>query len=230
MGQSTARPGVHAVETSDSSAHESEASHSRRRVRSKRTFKMQKVWGVNDVGQFFVTGATDAAGKPSHFFCRVCGKDVSVLMLGLHEILRHYQGVKHFARDQRLRLETPGWRVLDFEGNLLSESELERRREHILRGPLVVRDCEYPFAEDFIIDESGAPDATLPVAAKVSSLIETLRLGGPYELVSHLWSQFTLIASRVNIEVACSREEVLVGIVLLVLTIIRVHWLIGAVF
>ena len=218
LGQSTARPGVHAVETNDSSPDESEASHSRRRVRLKRTFKMKKVWGANEVGQFFVIGATDAAGKPSHFYCRVCRKDVSVLTHGPHEILRHYQGVKHFARDQRLRLETPRWRVLDFEGNPLSESELERRREHILRGPLVVRDREYPFAKDLIIDESGAPDATLPVVAKVSSLIETLRLSGPYELVSQLWSHFTLIASRVNIEVAWSRDEVLVGIVLLVFT------------
>ena len=137
--------------------------------------------GANEVGQFFVTGATDAAGKPSHFYCRVCRKDVSVLTHGPHEILRHYQGVKHFARDQRLRLETPGWRVLDFEGNPLSESELE-----VLRGPLVVRDREYLYAEDSIVDESGALDATLPVVAKVSSLIEVLRLGGPYELVSQL--------------------------------------------
>ena len=218
LGQGTARRGVQAVDTSDSSAEESEASHSRRRVRSKRTFKMKKVWGASEVGQFFVTGATDAVGKPSHFYCRVCRKDVSVLTHGPQEIFRHYQGLKHFARDQRLRLETPGWRVLDFEGNPLSESELERRREHILRGPLVVRDREYPFAEDLIIDESGAPDATLPVVSKVSSLIETLRLGGPYELVSQLWSQFTLIASRVNIEVAWSRDEVLVGIVVLVIT------------
>ena len=186
LGQSTARPGVHATETSDSSADESEVSHSRRRVRSKRTFKMKKVWGTNEVVEFFVTGATDAAGKPSHFYCRVCRKDVSVLTHGPQEILRHYQGVKHFAPDQRLRLETPGWRLLDFEGNPLTESELERRREHILRGPLVVRDREYPFGEDLIIDESGAPDATLPVVSKVSSLIETLRLGGPYELVSQL--------------------------------------------
>ena len=68
---------------------------------------------------FFVTGATDGAGKPSHFYCQVCRKDVSVLTHGPHEILRHYQGVKHFARDQRLRLETPGWRALDFEENPL---------------------------------------------------------------------------------------------------------------
>ena len=218
LGQSNVRPGVAAVEKSDSSADESEASHPRRRVRSKRTFKMKKVWGADELGQFFVTGATDAAGKPSHFFCRVCRKDVSVLTHGPHEILRHYQGVKHFARDQRLRLETAGWRVLDFEGNPLSETELERRRVQILGGPLVVRDREYPFAEDLIIDESGSPDATLPVVTKVSSLLETLRLGGPYELVGQLWSQFTLIASRVNIEVAWSRDEVLVGIVLFVNT------------
>ena len=117
---------------------------------------MKKVWGANEVDQFFVTGTIDVAGKPSHFFCRVCRKDVSVLTHGPHEILRHYQGVKHFARDQRLRLETPGWRVLDSEGNPLSESELERGKEHIPRGPLVVRDREYPFADDLFVDESGA--------------------------------------------------------------------------
>ena len=138
-----------------------------------------------------------------------------MLTHGPHEILQHYQEVKPFARDQRSRLETPGWRVLDFEGDPLSESELERRREHILRGPLVVRNREYPFAKDLIEDESAAPDATLPVVAKVSSLIEILRLGGPYELVNQLRSQFTLIASRVNIDVAWSRDEVLVGVFLL---------------
>ena len=79
--------------------------------------------------------------------------------------------MKHFTRDQRLKLETPGWRVVDFEGNPLTESELERRRESILRGPLVIRDREYPFAEDLIVDDSGVPDAKLTVLAKVSSLV-----------------------------------------------------------
>ena len=59
--------------------------------------------------------------------------------------------------------------------------------EIIVRGPLVIRDREYPFAEGLIVDNSGAPDATLPVLAKVSSLIEVLRLSGPYELVHQLW-------------------------------------------
>ena len=48
-------------------------------------------------------------------FCRLCRKSVSVLRHGHHEVLRHFQGRRHFARDQRLRLETPGWRVLDFQ-------------------------------------------------------------------------------------------------------------------
>ena len=127
---------------SDTSADESEASHPCRRVRSKRAYKMKKVWAADEVGRFFVTGATDAASKPSHFYCRICRKDGSVLTRGPHEVLRHFQGVKHFAHDQRLRLETPCWRVLDFEGNPLSESELERRKEFILRGPLFIRDRE----------------------------------------------------------------------------------------
>ena len=99
LWENAARPGAHAADTTDSSADESEAGHPRRRVRSKRTFRMKKVWGRDEFGRFFVTGATDVAGKPSHFYCRICRKDVSVLTHGPHEILRHFQGVKHFARD-----------------------------------------------------------------------------------------------------------------------------------
>ena len=195
-----AHSGPHVVDTSDT----------RRHVRSKRTYKMTNVWGADEIGRFFVTGATDAAGKPSHFHCRLCCKDVSVLTHGVHEVLRQFQGVKQFARDQRLRLETPGWRALYFEGNPFSDSELERQRERIRRGLLVFRDREYLFAEDLIVDDSGAPDATLPfLAAKVSSLIEVLRLGGPYQLVYQLWSQFTSTASRMNVDVTWSRDEVL---------------------
>ena len=74
---------------------------------------------------------------------------------GVHEILRHYQGTKHFPRDQRLRLEAQGWRVLVFEGNIMREEEVERQRERILKAPQVVRDREYPFAEDLIVDSFG---------------------------------------------------------------------------
>ena len=91
------------------------------------------------------------------------------------------------------------------------EEEVARQRDRILKGPLVVRDRDYPFAEDLIADSSGTVDASLPVLAKVSSLVEVLRLGGSYELVHQLWSQFTLVTSQVNIDVTWSRDEVLVS-------------------
>ena len=72
LGHVSAPLSPHAADKSDTSADESEASHPRRRVRSKRTFTMKKVWAADEVGRFFVTRATDAAGKPSHFYYRIC--------------------------------------------------------------------------------------------------------------------------------------------------------------
>ena len=198
-------------DTTDTSGDESDAGEPRCRLRSKKTYKMKRAWGTSDVGQFFVNGPTVVAAKPSHFYCRFCREDVSVLTHGHHEILRHFQGSKYFPRDQRLMLEPPAWEVLDYEGNVLSPAEVERQREKIMRAPLVVRDREYPFSQDVTVDETGAVDPNLGVMAKVSSLIEVLRLGGSYELVYRLWAQFTLSAVRVNVDVTWSRDEVLVS-------------------
>ena len=97
---------------------------------------MKKGYAVGEQAQFVVTGPTDAANKLSDFYCRVCRKDVSVLTHGGYEIIRHFEGHRHFARDQRLRLETPGRRVLDFDGNPLPEDEFEKQREKIMLAPL----------------------------------------------------------------------------------------------
>ena len=134
-----------------------------------------------------------------------------MLTHGHHEVLRLFQGRRHFARDQHLRLETPGWRVLDFQGNPLSEDELERQREKIQKGPLVVRDREHPFAEDLITDEAGVIDPQLPVLAKVSCLVDAMKMGGSYGPVEKLWAQFVLTAGLVSAEVAGTRDEVVVG-------------------
>ena len=121
-----------------------------RRLRSRRIFRMKEGYAVGEPAQFFVTGPTDAANKLSEFYCRMCRKDRSVLTHGGYEIIRHFQGYRHFARDQRLCLETPGWRVLDFDGNPLSEDDFERQREKIMLAPVVVRDREH---------FSGGPDS-----------------------------------------------------------------------
>ena len=180
------------VETSDTSGDETYASQGRRKVLSKKTYRMKKVYAATELGRFFVTGPIGAANTPSHFYCRLCRKNVSVLTHGHHEVLRHFQGRRHFARDQRLHLETPGWRVLDFQG-------------------LVVRDCEHPFAEDLISDEAGVIDPQLPVLTKLSCLVDGLKMGGSYGLIKKLWAQFVLTAGPVNCEVAWTRYEVLVG-------------------
>ena len=175
---------------------------------------MKKGYAVGELAQFFVTGPTDAANELSEFYCRLCRKDVSVLTHWGYEVIRHFQGHRHFACDQPLRLETPGRRVLDFDGNPRPEDELERQRERIMLAPLVVRDREYPFREDLIPDASGNVDPQLPMLAKVSCLIDALQLGGIYELVEKLWEGFVLTASQINVTVAWSRDEVLVSSVL----------------
>ena len=156
---------------SDTSGRENDMGETRRQLQSKMTYKTEKAWGASDVGQLFVTGLRDAATQSSHSCCRIVRKNVSVLTHGHHEILRHFQGSKHFPRDQHLRLETPGWEMLIYEATAMSPAEVERQREKIMRTPLVVRDREYPFSEDVIFDETGAVDPNLGNMAKVSSLI-----------------------------------------------------------
>ena len=199
------------VEKSDNSGDENDASQGRRKFLSKKTYRMKKVYAATELGRFFVTGPSDAANMPSHLYCRLCGKNVSVLTHGHPEVLRHFQGRRHFALDQRLRLETPGWRVLDFQGNPLTKDELEWQTEKIQKGPLVVRDREHPFAEDLISDEAGVIDPQLPVLTKASCLVDGLKMEGSYGLIEKLWAQFVVTAGPVKRQVAWTRDEVLVG-------------------
>ena len=196
---------------SDTSGDETDASKVRLKILSKKTFRMNKVYAATELGRLFVTEPSEAANMSSYFYCRVCRKNLSVLTHEHHEVLRHFHGSRHFARDQRLRLETPAWRVLDFQGNPLTEDDLERQREKIRKGALVVRDREQPFTEDLTTDEAGVVDPQLPVLTKVSCLVDALKMGRSYGLIEKLWAQFVLTAGPVHTEVAWTRHEVLVG-------------------
>ena len=92
---------------------------------------MEKKYATDELGRFFVTGPIDASNKLIEFYCRICHKDVSVMVIthGSSEFLRHFQGTRHFARNQRLRLDTPVWRVLDISEKPLTEDELMRQTE-----------------------------------------------------------------------------------------------------
>ena len=124
-----------------------------RRKLSRNMYTLKRSHATTEFASLFVTGATKAANKPGSFFCRVCRKDMSVAAKGGYEIRRHFQGHKHFGRDQRYRLETPGWRVVDVGGQPLGAGELERRREEVASYPLVTFGNEYSFAEDLIEGE-----------------------------------------------------------------------------
>ena len=67
LRQGAASPCPRGLDTSDTSRYESKTSQPRRHVGSKRTNKIKKFWGADEVGRFFVTGSTDAAGAPSYF-------------------------------------------------------------------------------------------------------------------------------------------------------------------
>ena len=123
-------------DTMDTCGEDTDVEQPRRRVRSRRSFKMKKAYAVDKLAQFFVTGPTDAANKVSEFHCRMCRNDVSAPSHGGYEIIRNFLGHRHFARDQRLRLETPGCRVLDFDSNPLLKDELEGQQEKIMLAPL----------------------------------------------------------------------------------------------
>ena len=210
--QGPSQPARPVIETTDTNRDEGVISHWKNKVLSKKTDKMKKAWASDELARLFVNDPIDPMAKPSHFHCQLCQRNVSVLTQGSFEILRHYQGAKYFAIDQRLRLETSGRRVIDFSWNLLPGEKIERQRARIMQKRLVRRDREYPFCQDLITDDASVVDPQLPILTKVSSSLEFLRLGGSYELEEQLCAQFSLTGGCVGIEVCWSHYEVLVSI------------------
>ena len=173
---------------------------------------MKNVSAFDELARLFVTGLTVPVTKPSHFYRQFCRRDVSALTHGSFGILRHYQETRHFAMDQRLRLETLGWIVINFSENPLPDDEVERQRARIIHTPLVRRDREYPFCEGLVTDVGAVVGPQPSILAKVSSVLEVLRLGGSFELVEQLWALFSQTVICVSIEICWSRNEVLVNI------------------
>ena len=73
---------------------------------------------------------------------------------------------------QRLRLETPEWRVLELQESPLSEDEQKWQRSKMKKGALVGQDREHVFAEHLTDDESGVVDHKLPNLATVCCLVD----------------------------------------------------------
>ena len=129
LGPGALLSGLQVLEASDTRGDESEAGPSCRCVHSKRTHKIKTVCREEEeIGQIFVTGATDAFGRPGQFYCNFCQKKVPYLTHGSHEILPQFQGSKNFLREQRFRPKTPSRRVQDYEGISIAADEVGRQR------------------------------------------------------------------------------------------------------
>ena len=208
MEQSTSRVVLRVVETTDSSDNETEGSERHRRVHSNCTYKTMKVWGVDAVRHLFVTRTTQ-----SFLQLNLQKRYVSV-DTWVPRFSATLSWLETFLQGQHLRLESPGWRIIDYEGNPMTEEEVEQQRQRVLRASQVVRDREYTSAEDIIVDIFGAVDVSIPVVAELSGLVEALLLEESYELVHQLWSQFTLVFGQINVDVTSSLDEVLVNALL----------------
>ena len=123
----------------------SDNSRGRRNFLSQNIFRIKKSEGSDELGWFIVLGPTDAANKFSHFYCRVCQEDVSVLPHGLYEVLCHYRRAWQFQRDHCILMETRGWCVLDFQRNPLTENVLSVQNEKTRKVTLIVHSQEHPF-------------------------------------------------------------------------------------
>ena len=87
---------------------------------------------------FFITVPTDSSRKQSRFYCV---KGVLVLTDGASDVSEHLQGAHHFPRDQRLRLETPGWNFIYRKVARAADGQNQE-------GFPVLPNREYPLHED----------------------------------------------------------------------------------
>ena len=116
----------HALQTSDTSGDETDVSEPRRRVRTEKTFKMKKTFKI---WSFFRDRANGCIRETQSFL-------LPIMQEGCVSVDRRHardpaplSGDEHFPRDQRLRLKTPGWHALDFEGNVMRDEEVARQRD-----------------------------------------------------------------------------------------------------
>ena len=63
-----------------------------------------------------------------------------------HGQIRHFHGLATFPSEQHLSIETPGWRLMDFQGYSLTGDESERQGEKFQKDPLAAGTRKHTFA------------------------------------------------------------------------------------
>ena len=172
---------------------------------------MKKVCAATDLGKLLVKKPSDAANLLSHFLL----SGVPEERLRAHTWASWSVAAFHKAVVTLPVISACVWKHLGGACWISTEIHLARMSRNtkgkIKKAPLVVRDREHPFAEDLITDEAGVVEPQLPVLTNVFCLVDALRMGRSYELIEKLWAQVVLNAGLVNLQVAWTLDEVLVG-------------------
>ena len=188
LGESIATSNKRFVRTTDTNRDEASCSPVLLKGMSQKTLNVKRSHALDELGRFFATRPTDAAGKPSHFFSRICRQDFLLLTQG-SPISFPISGLPVISHGNSACDINTWWRVLDFYENLPSNELLERQKEKISLALLVKRDRGPVFTEDLLLEESCAAEPNLPLPMRLSFLMEVSRPGGSKDLVKMLWSQ-----------------------------------------
>ena len=165
--------------------------------------------GLNPLFQDFVSGPKN--GRGTHFFCKVCKRDVAMKAHGSGEFGRHFYSPGHWNRDvtYRVHMRLPIYNRL-MEPMTLSAAQLAGFRSR----PFEDLGEGFPFPED-LVPKRARIESKVPYMTLVASLCDFLRSGGDFNLVRRLWGYFraTLGERQPDFSFEWSRSETVVSIV-----------------
>ena len=141
---------------------------------------------LNPVFPDFVSGSSTGAG--THFFCKVCLRDVKMVTRGSGEFSRYFRSDGHWFKDVTYRVHMG----LQIYNRLLEPMTLtEAQRVEYGSRPIIELAEGFPFPED-LAPEHASVESRIPFSTLVSCVGELLRSGGggDFCLLRRLWGHF----------------------------------------
>ena len=169
----------------------------------------KRMLGLHPAFASFV--AVPKNGLGTHFFCKVCKRDVAMKAQGSGEFVRHFGSDGHWFRDVTYRVHM-GLPVLN---RLLEPLELSASQEAEFRArPFVDLAEGYPFPEDLVPKQSQVK-SRVPSMTFVSCFCDLLRSGGNFTLLRPMWRHFCALLGERKPECSmqCGRPETVVSLI-----------------
>ena len=181
----------------------------RTRKYSSRNDLHKRMLGLHPAFPSFVAGPKN--GQVTHFFCKVCKRDVAMKAHGSGEFVRHFGSDGHWYRDVTYRVHM-GLPVLNrlLEPMELSDGQMAEYRAR----PFVDLAEGYPFPEE-LIHKHCQVKSRVPFMTLVSCFCDLLRSGGDLTLLRRMWGLFcaSLGDRKPEYSMQWSRSETVVSII-----------------